>query len=574
METSSILAVEFGIKITVFIVLILATILGNSAVIIYFILDKKVRTFNNIFLACLAVVGIINGCLVMPLTAIRDLQDDWVLGSTTCVVWRYNQAVFRTCTILHLCLICITWYLQVKYPKPTKSLTSSRACFMVIFLWAVSFLLNIPMTLIRTPHDGYSCKAMGNTVITASYAIVLFVLPLVIMLYIIIVLVSSNAKRAKVAPASLGGSGNTYNTVPHQNGHGNQTKTKHATSPIGSSQLNQMMRKYKSVSIPDASQPEVVVVVDKVESVYSQGEISQMRSSAESLKKSILAPQGLLPSTENVGKDVDLPLTRLGVGLVSEDSSQMKVKRWMSTTSSEQISLGRRESLKGTSRNALRNSQIIIEDSMQTMDGHLQVPGTLQMSRCVSLSTGNLQTSTASVQRIRESVSPSKNHKNLRGSFSSDLQYFSGLSASFHLDMNIEDLEDNDDVMDTNETGGFTNIAASLIILLRLKRLRKQFLEKKTKLLKKQATVVCCIITSIFVLCWTPYYVCSFIWGVCSTCEFYKGTESAMFWLGYCSSLVNPFLFTYLNDKFRNKLIRLKRKICPLGRCKSNKNKK
>jgi hypothetical protein len=55
----------------------------------------------------------------------------------------------------------------------------------------------------------------------------------------------------------------------------------------------------------------------------------------------------------------------------------------------------------------------------------------------------------------------------------------------------------------------------------------------------------------LFCFCWCPFFVFYLVLPFCPTCEVPRAVVSAITWLGYSNSAVNPFVYAYLNRDFR-----------------------
>ncbi|XP_066291030.1 alpha-2C adrenergic receptor-like [Branchiostoma lanceolatum] len=77
--------------------------------------------------------------------------------------------------------------------------------------------------------------------------------------------------------------------------------------------------------------------------------------------------------------------------------------------------------------------------------------------------------------------------------------------------------------------------------------------ERRWKMMQakeRRLTVVICIVTGAFVICWSPFFVAYVVRTVQETL-----VSSTLFrgfvWLGYCNSALNPIIYTLLNTDFR-----------------------
>lgn len=54
-----------------------------------------------------------------------------------------------------------------------------------------------------------------------------------------------------------------------------------------------------------------------------------------------------------------------------------------------------------------------------------------------------------------------------------------------------------------------------------------------------------------FLLCWTPFFVVHTTRALCPACAVPAGLVSAVTWLGYVNSALNPLIYTAFNAEFR-----------------------
>jgi hypothetical protein len=76
---------------------------------------------------------------------------------------------------------------------------------------------------------------------------------------------------------------------------------------------------------------------------------------------------------------------------------------------------------------------------------------------------------------------------------------------------------------------------------------------------ERKALRVLMIIFCVFVTLWTPFFICTFISAICDECR--KRISSSVWfsitWLGYSSSMANPFIYTIFSDVFRRAFINI-----------------
>lgn len=75
------------------------------------------------------------------------------------------------------------------------------------------------------------------------------------------------------------------------------------------------------------------------------------------------------------------------------------------------------------------------------------------------------------------------------------------------------------------------------------------------------------IITSIFVMCWVPFFILALYRPICSAyrgaehCQVNHALESSLGWLGYMNSALNPILYTIFSPDFRNAFKKIVQRI-------------
>ncbi len=76
---------------------------------------------------------------------------------------------------------------------------------------------------------------------------------------------------------------------------------------------------------------------------------------------------------------------------------------------------------------------------------------------------------------------------------------------------------------------------------------------------ERKALRVLMIIFCVFITLWTPFFICTFISAVCEQCRARLSSNVwfSITWLGYSSSMANPFIYTIFSDVFRRAFINI-----------------
>ena len=143
------------------------------------------------FIVSLAVADLVVGLTVMPISAIYIFTKDWTFGIIVCQFWIGVDYTASTASILNLFILSLDRYWSVTSPlKYLRKRTKKRALIMIFLVWFVSSLWLIPIigwhhfehNGVRTvPEHVCDTEYAQNTVLKIITGILNFYLPLAIM---------------------------------------------------------------------------------------------------------------------------------------------------------------------------------------------------------------------------------------------------------------------------------------------------------------------------------------------------------------------------------------------------------
>ncbi|CAN7999022.1 unnamed protein product [Ixodes hexagonus] len=135
---------------------IVATVIGNIFVIAAILMERNLRTLSNYLVLSLAVADLMVACLVMPLGAVYEVTQEWVLASELCDVWTCCDVLCCTASILHLLAIAVDRYWAVTYVDYMRQRDVRKVGSMIFLVWSVSFVVSIAPIFGWKDKDFYS----------------------------------------------------------------------------------------------------------------------------------------------------------------------------------------------------------------------------------------------------------------------------------------------------------------------------------------------------------------------------------------------------------------------------------
>ncbi|XP_033016248.1 cholecystokinin receptor type A [Lacerta agilis] len=139
-----------AVRILLYSLIFLLSVLGNTLVIAVLIRNKRMRTVTNIFLLSLAISDLMLCFFCMPFTLIPNLLKDFIFGLAFCKLSSYFMGVSVSVSTFSLVAISLERYGAICKPLQSRVWqTKSHALKVIAATWCLSFA-------IMTPYPIYS----------------------------------------------------------------------------------------------------------------------------------------------------------------------------------------------------------------------------------------------------------------------------------------------------------------------------------------------------------------------------------------------------------------------------------
>ncbi|CAI9576765.1 unnamed protein product [Staurois parvus] len=134
---------------------ILATMAGNLAVIISIAHFKQLHTPTNYLILSMATVDFLLGCLVMPYSMVRSVENCWYFGDIFCKIHTGTDIMLSTASIFHLSFISVDRYYAVCDPLRYKAkINKFTVLVMILTSWVIPAIFAFGMIFLELNIKG------------------------------------------------------------------------------------------------------------------------------------------------------------------------------------------------------------------------------------------------------------------------------------------------------------------------------------------------------------------------------------------------------------------------------------
>lgn len=501
---------SFGVFIFVSVLLFSITIwtsIGNGLVLKALYKFRSLRSMSNCLIGNLAVSDFLLSLTVLPISILNDVLGYWVFGEAMCTLWLCIDVLYCTASIWGLVMIAVDRFTATVYPVHYHEHKSpTRALVYIAFVWTFSIIISI------APFIGW--RDMISSFYQyreeiESYECVLFMTKS----YVVY-----SAMGSFVIPTCL--------MIFLYVRIFKVLKERAAFLQAQKQQHRRFHEQYASEA-PDMTEDETKNV-----------ELHCVTPSGINDDESTFHPSmNTIPTFQ-----VDCP--------DSEEDTSESLDRSISctrcTSSSKSTAKGNKDSKsKEENRKISWPVDVIV---CENRGNNLTVPTTQYLSdpETTSLMNGSID---SCLMRVDSSDSIQKSSTLSKSTKSVNIQ-----------ENNVHGKHDGKKT--------YRKRLQSLSWAVRLSRnqIMTLSMKRRSELREQRATKRMAMVMACFCICWLPFLFMYCIRSFCDDCYINIHFQSAIIWLGYVNSGINPILYTLFNGEFRKafkKLVRCNKKQKP-----------
>ncbi|XP_017839703.1 5-hydroxytryptamine receptor 2B [Drosophila busckii] len=478
--------------------MILVTIIGNVFVIAAIILERNLQNVANYLVASLAVADLFVACLVMPLGAVYEISNGWILGPELCDIWTSCDVLCCTASILHLVAIAADRYWTVTNIDYNNLRTPRRVFLMIFCVWFAALIVSLaPQFGWKDPEylkriEEQHCMVSQDVAYQIFATCCTFYVPLLVILFLYwkIYLIARKRIQRRTQKSFNVALAETEcdSTTPKQRGR---------------------RRRAELASEQDCTENETE---------DGQSELKLQRRTRKRIKICF----GRSSNTACINAGMEGAVAR-SMAAIAVDFASLAITR---------------EETEFSTSNYDNKSHAGTE--LTTISSDADDYRTSNANEIITLSQ---QVATAATQQHL---------------IASHLNAITPLAQSIAMGGGTTETAATTTTASSPITGAGVSVVGKALASIanphqKLAK-RRQLLEAKRE---RKAAQTLAIITGAFVICWLPFFVMALTMSLCKDCEIHPAIASLFLWLGYFNSTLNPVIYTIFNPEFRRAFKRI-----------------
>ncbi|XP_017470987.1 PREDICTED: 5-hydroxytryptamine receptor 2A [Rhagoletis zephyria] len=576
---------------------ILITIIGNVFVIAAIILERNLQNVANYLVASLAVADLFVACLVMPLGAVYEISQGWILGPELCDIWTSCDVLCCTASILHLVAIAVDRYWAVTNIDYIHSRTSKRVFLMIFCVWSAAVIVSLaPQFGWKDPDylqriEQQKCMVSQDVAYQVFATCCTFYVPLLVILVLYWKIYQTARKRIhrrRPRPADVTGNNNQPDlsaqkkrkrlrlrigkfATPHTGAagqttlglvEGNSTNTVNTVEDTEFSSSNVDSKSRAGVEsttmfsnnpeeIPTTSTSQISTVSHLValanqqhaackssSTVLEQQQQQHKDSSNTNTTQTAIASDAAITTTIEYNKLPPTATTKVCIVAPNDSNGINSTSPAINGgTTAVAVANGAAEVLEDPQLQQQLHQVQQQADTATSVGGKTVAPP----AACASNATTITSISALSPQTPTTGITAGS------GGGDEQLHPLAPTATSLAAASACQQLTPTPKLKYPQPLSSIANPVHKVTK-------RKETLEAKRE---RKAAKTLAIITGAFVICWLPFFVMALLLPLCETCEINDGIASVFLWLGYFNSTLNPVIYTIFSPEFRQAFKRI-----------------
>ncbi|XP_017150503.1 5-hydroxytryptamine receptor 2B [Drosophila miranda] len=487
--------------------MILVTIIGNVFVIAAIILERNLQNVANYLVASLAVADLFVACLVMPLGAVYEISNGWILGPELCDIWTACDVLCCTASILHLVAIAADRYWTVTNIDYNNLRTPRRVFMMIFCVWFAALIVSLaPQFGWKDPDylkriEEQHCMVSQDVAYQIFATCCTFYVPLLVILFLYWKIYIIARKRIQRRTQK------SFNVT--------------LTETDCDSTVRELKKERGKRRVAERKRQEAG---DEISAGVTEPQVQQRT------RKRMRICFGRNTNTAGICAGSEGAVAR-SMAAIAVDFASLAITREeteFSTSNYDNKSHAGTELTTVSSdaddyRTSNANEIITLSQQVANAAQHHQIASHLNaitpLAQSIAMGASHLTTSTAGI-RTEEGAEAV------------------GGGSSPGKAVGI----------------GMGTVLSSIANPHQKLAKRRQLLEAKRE---RKAAQTLAIITGAFVICWLPFFVMALTMSLCKECDIHPAIASLFLWLGYFNSTLNPVIYTVFNPEFRRAFKRI-----------------
>ncbi|PSN52864.1 hypothetical protein C0J52_14469 [Blattella germanica] len=186
-EAGPLLRFELLALVSLYGIILVAGVVGNSMVAVVMCTQQTARMRNNLMLS-VCVSDLLVCALSGPLAAASNTYNNvWILNAVACKLTAFLQILPVTASLLSLSALSVDRYASVKHPRAFTQMRPRRHTMIatIILVWGCAILMSSPTVVVHSASSGGQCtetwtSPIWRTAFTVCHLALVFLVPCLI----------------------------------------------------------------------------------------------------------------------------------------------------------------------------------------------------------------------------------------------------------------------------------------------------------------------------------------------------------------------------------------------------------